>query len=91
VTQQELAPSDKLVVLTSDGVTGVLPDDDMLGVAMRALEQVRLAAAGGMGEGGSSQGVVMPGCCVGQQLLLRAAEWVYITSWSALLQVVRLC
>jgi serine/threonine protein phosphatase PrpC len=42
VMQQELAPSDKLVVLTSDGVTDVLPDDDMLGVAMRALEQVRL-------------------------------------------------
>jgi hypothetical protein len=41
VTQQQLAPSDKLVVLTSDGVTDVLPDDDMLGVAMRALEQVR--------------------------------------------------
>jgi hypothetical protein len=45
VTQQELAPSDKLVVLTSDGVTDMLPDDDMLGVAMRALEQVRLAGA----------------------------------------------
>uniref|UniRef100_A0A383W5L0 PPM-type phosphatase domain-containing protein n=1 Tax=Tetradesmus obliquus TaxID=3088 RepID=A0A383W5L0_TETOB len=41
VTQQELAPSDRLVVLTSDGVTDVLPDDDMLGVAMRALEQTQ--------------------------------------------------
>ncbi|KAF6260497.1 phosphatase 2C-like domain-containing protein [Scenedesmus sp. NREL 46B-D3] len=41
VAQQELAPSDKLVVLASDGVSDVLPDDDLLGVAMTALEQTR--------------------------------------------------
>lgn len=55
VTQQELAPSDRLVVLTSDGVTDVLPDDDMLGVAMRALEQVRAQRLGGWWPG--------CGCC----------------------------
>eukprot|EP00882_Tetradesmus_deserticola_P022347 GHRQ01024249.1.p1 GENE.GHRQ01024249.1~~GHRQ01024249.1.p1 ORF type:complete len:184 (+),score=70.51 GHRQ01024249.1:136-687(+) len=40
VTQQELAPSDSLLLLASDGVTDVMPDDDVLGAALRALQQV---------------------------------------------------
>eukprot|EP00775_Hariotina_reticulata_P008355 gene8355-8539_t len=41
VCSQLLQPCDKLVVLTSDGVTDVLPDDDMLEIGCRALEQAR--------------------------------------------------
>eukprot|EP00882_Tetradesmus_deserticola_P016861 GHRQ01018036.1.p1 GENE.GHRQ01018036.1~~GHRQ01018036.1.p1 ORF type:complete len:194 (+),score=94.20 GHRQ01018036.1:138-719(+) len=41
VTQQELAPSDSLLLLASDGVTDVMPDDDVLGAALRALQQTQ--------------------------------------------------
>lgn len=47
VEQAELTPSDKLVVLASDGVTDVLPDDDMLEAALRAIEQVSHPGGGG--------------------------------------------
>jgi serine/threonine protein phosphatase PrpC len=35
-----LQPTDKLVLLTSDGVTDVLPDDDMLDIGLGAIAQV---------------------------------------------------
>jgi serine/threonine protein phosphatase PrpC len=35
-----LQPTDKLVLLTSDGVTDVLPDDDMLDIGLRAIAEV---------------------------------------------------
>lgn len=41
VMQQQLSPADKLVLLTSDGVTDVLPDDDVLELALRAVDRVR--------------------------------------------------
>lgn len=44
VAAQQLTPADRLVVMTSDGVTDVLPDDDMLEVAIRAIEQVNKGA-----------------------------------------------
>jgi serine/threonine protein phosphatase PrpC len=40
VCSQLLTPRDKLVVLTSDGVTDVCPDDDMLEIGFRAVEEV---------------------------------------------------
>ena len=40
VSTHHLEPSDHLVLLTSDGVTDVLPDDDMLDIGLRAIEQV---------------------------------------------------
>jgi serine/threonine protein phosphatase PrpC len=42
VNTHTLDPTDRLVLLTSDGVTDVLPDDDMLDIGVRAVEQVRL-------------------------------------------------
>jgi serine/threonine protein phosphatase PrpC len=41
VTQQQLSPADRLVLLTSDGVTDVLPDDDVLELALRAVDKAR--------------------------------------------------
>ena len=41
VVHQELTPSDSLLLLASDGVTDALWDDDVIDVAMRALEQAR--------------------------------------------------
>lgn len=35
-----LQPTDKLVLLTCDGVTDVLPDDDMLDIGLSAIAQV---------------------------------------------------
>lgn len=46
VSTHNLDPTDRLVLLTSDGVTDVLPDDDMLGVGLAAIEQVCARAAG---------------------------------------------
>lgn len=40
VAAHQLTPADRLVVLTSDGVTDVLPDDDLLDIAIAAIEQV---------------------------------------------------
>lgn len=40
VTQHQLTPADRLVLLTSDGVTDVLPDDDVIELAFRAVEKV---------------------------------------------------
>jgi serine/threonine protein phosphatase PrpC len=41
VTQAALTPADRLLLLASDGVTDVLPDDAMMEVALAALDQVR--------------------------------------------------
>jgi serine/threonine protein phosphatase PrpC len=41
VNTHTLDPTDRLVLLTSDGVTDVLPDDDMLDIGLRAIEQAR--------------------------------------------------
>lgn len=49
VAAQQLTPADRLVVMTSDGVTDVLHDDDMLGVAIRAIEQVGTVICNGDG------------------------------------------
>jgi hypothetical protein len=53
VSTHNLDPSDRLVLLTSDGATDVLPDEDMLEVGLRAIEQV-----GGCGHarGGEEEG-----------------------------------
>lgn len=40
VNTHNLDPTDKLVLLTSDGVTDVLADDDMLDIGLMAIEQV---------------------------------------------------
>jgi hypothetical protein len=44
VVHQQLAPSDSLLLLASDGVTDSLGDDDVMCIAMRALEQVSSTA-----------------------------------------------
>eukprot|EP00882_Tetradesmus_deserticola_P001580 GHRQ01001704.1.p1 GENE.GHRQ01001704.1~~GHRQ01001704.1.p1 ORF type:complete len:376 (+),score=135.52 GHRQ01001704.1:163-1290(+) len=41
VVQQQLSPLDSFVLLASDGVTDALADDDVMAVAMRALERAR--------------------------------------------------
>lgn len=41
VNTHTLDPTDRLVLLTSDGVTDVLPDDDMLDIGLHAIEQVQ--------------------------------------------------
>jgi hypothetical protein len=44
VVHQQLAPSDSLLLLASDGVTDSLGDNDVMCIAMRALEQVGFAS-----------------------------------------------
>jgi serine/threonine protein phosphatase PrpC len=46
-----LTPSDSLLLVATDGVTDVLPDDDALAIAVDAVERVsrrRADLAGGM-------------------------------------------
>lgn len=40
VNSHALEPHDRLVLLTSDGVTDVIPDDDMLDIGLAAIDQV---------------------------------------------------
>lgn len=78
VVSHQLEPSDHLVLLTSDGVTDVLPDDDMLGIGLTAIEQVgwgvMVRDARLRGGGSSSQGKkgALP-CESGQNSSLAAA------------------
>lgn len=56
VNTHQLEPSDHLVLLTSDGVTDVVPDDDMLDIGLRAIEQVgrgKGSRGGGAGTAGN--------------------------------------
>jgi serine/threonine protein phosphatase PrpC len=48
VATHALAPQDKLVLLTSDGVSDVLPDSDLLGIGLRAIEEVRARCCWGV-------------------------------------------
>eukprot|EP00879_Flechtneria_rotunda_P031399 GHRR01034299.1.p1 GENE.GHRR01034299.1~~GHRR01034299.1.p1 ORF type:complete len:295 (+),score=119.68 GHRR01034299.1:289-1173(+) len=41
VAERQLCPADRLIVLTSDGATDVLPDEDMLDFALRAIEETQ--------------------------------------------------
>lgn len=58
VNTHQLEPSDHLVLLTSDGVTDVVPDDDMLDIGLRAIEQVGLGDKGVRGQQGQGTNIL---------------------------------